>query len=169
MFAVGIDVSNGRSMVAVLQSRTNVTLKPFEVAHTLDGLSHLAEMLNALDGDVRVVMEHTGRYYESVAQFLHGAGFFVSSLNPLLIREYGGGTLRRVKTDKADAVKIARFALDNWEELRQYRAAMLGASKSYNDSTASVLSACTPVTHALSRIENPCSERSSPLLRCLSA
>lgn len=120
MFAVGIDVSNGRSTVAVLQSRTNVTLKPFEVAHTLDGLSHLAEMLNALDGDVRVVMEHTGRYYESVAQFLHGAGFFVSSLNPLLIREYGGGTLRRVKTDRADAVKIARFALDNWEELRQY-------------------------------------------------
>ena len=62
IFAVGIDVSNGRSTAAVLQFRTNVTLKPFEVAHTSDGLSRLAEKLNGLDGDVRVVMEHTGRY-----------------------------------------------------------------------------------------------------------
>ncbi len=120
MFAVGIDVSNGKSTVAVLQSKTNVILKPFEVAHTSEGLSLLVERLNALDGDVRVVMEHTGRYYESIAQFLHKTGFFVSALNPLLIREYGSGTLRRVKTDQKDAVKIARFALDNWDELRQY-------------------------------------------------
>ena len=34
MFAVGVDVSNGRSMVAVLQSKTQVYLKPFEVSHT---------------------------------------------------------------------------------------------------------------------------------------
>ena len=120
MFAVGIDISNGKSTVAVLQSKTNITLKPFEVAHTSDGLKQLAEKLNGLGNDVRVVMEHTGRYYETVAQFLHRAGFFVSALNPLLIKEYGGGKLRGVKTDKADAVKIAKFALDNWEELRQY-------------------------------------------------
>ena len=120
MFAVGIDVSNGRSTVAVLQSKTKVTLKPFEVAHTAESLNRLAGTLNDLGDGVRIVMEHTGRYYESVAQFLHGAGFFVSALNPLLIKEYGDGRLRGVKTDKTDAVKIARFALDNWEELRQY-------------------------------------------------
>lgn len=120
MFAVGIDVSNGKSTVAVLQSKTKVILKPFEVAHTSEGLKPLVEKLHTLNGDVRIVMEHTGRYYESIANFLHEAGFFVSALNPLLIKEYGGGTLRRVKTDRADAVKIARFALDNWDELRQY-------------------------------------------------
>ena len=95
-------------------------LKPFEVAHTAESLNRLAGTLNDLGDGVRIVMEHTGRYYESVAQFLHGAGFFVSALNPLLIKEYGDGRLRGVKTDKTDAVKIARFALDNWEELRQY-------------------------------------------------
>lgn len=120
MFAVGIDVSNGKSTVAVLQSKTSITLKPFEVAHTSDGLNLLAEKLNSLGDDVRVAMEHTGRYYESVAQFLNEAGFFVSTLNPLLIKEYGGGKLRGIKTDKADAVKIAKFAIDNWDELRQY-------------------------------------------------
>ena len=121
MFAVGVDVSNGKSMVAVLQSKTQVIHKPFEVAHTAEGLAALVKKLNALDGEKRIVMEHTGRYYEAVAMYLHDAGFFVTALNPLVIKEYQDGiTVRKVKTDKADAVKIARFTLDNWELLRQY-------------------------------------------------
>ena len=51
---------------------------------------------------------------------IHERGLSVSAVNPLLIREYGGNSLRRVKTDKADAKKIARYALDNWAELREY-------------------------------------------------
>ena len=61
-------------------------------------------------------MEHTERYYEPVAQYIHASGVFVSAVNPLLIREYGNNSLRRVKTDKADSLKIARYALDNWAE-----------------------------------------------------
>jgi len=48
------------------------------------------------------------------------AGLFVSAVNPLLIKEYGNNSLRRVKTDKADSLKIARYGLDNWAELRQH-------------------------------------------------
>ena len=51
---------------------------------------------------------------------LHHLGFFVSAVNPLLIRDYNENTLRKVKTDNADAVKIARYTLSNWETLRQY-------------------------------------------------
>lgn len=120
MYAVGVDVSKGKSTVAVLRSKTDMVMRPFDVAHDTQGLESLVEKLRGLDGEVKVVMEHTGRYYESIAQVLHGAGFYVSALNPLLIKEYGGNTLRKVKTDKADARKIARYALDNWEELRQY-------------------------------------------------
>lgn len=36
MFAVGVDVSNGRSTVAVLGARRKVIMKPFEVRHTAD-------------------------------------------------------------------------------------------------------------------------------------
>ena len=121
MFAVGVDVSNARSTVAVLQSKTKIAIKPFEVQHTAEGFATLAEKLSALDGEARIVMEHTGRYYESFAMSMHQAGFFVSAINPLAIKEYQDGiTVRKVKTDKADAVKIARFALDNWEILPQY-------------------------------------------------
>lgn len=120
MNAVGIDVSKGKSMVAVLRPLGVTVAKPFEVSHTAAELGKLANFLKSIDGETRVVMEHTGRYYEPVAQMLHEHGMFVSAVNPLLIREYGGNSLRRVKTDKADARKIARYGLDNWAELRQY-------------------------------------------------
>ena len=121
MFAVGVDVSNGRSTVAVLQSKTKMFLKPFEVPHTSEGLNRLVSKLNGLNGETRVIMEHTGRYYESIAMFLNQRGFFVSALNPIVFKDYQDGiSVHPVKTDKADAVKIAKFGLDKWDLLRQY-------------------------------------------------
>ena len=120
MNSVGIDVSNGRSMVAVLRPIGEVVSAPFEVRHDSASLLSLSQFLQELEGESRVVMEHTGRYYESIAKSLHEAGLFVSAVNPLLIKNYGGNSLRKVKTDKADAVKIAKYGLDNWAELRDY-------------------------------------------------
>lgn len=121
MFAVGVDVANGRSMVAVLDGMRNIVAKPFEVVHTAQGFATLVEKLRQLDGEVRIVMEHTGRYYESFAMRMHRAGFFVSAVNPLLIKNYQGSiSVRKVKTDKADAQKIAQFALDKWTILPHY-------------------------------------------------
>lgn len=105
----------------MLQSKTNVFMKPFEVPHTAEGFSGLAGKLARLDGEIRIVMEHTGRYYESFAMSMYRAGFFVSAVNPLAIKNYQDGiNIRKVKTDKADAIKIAHFALDKWELLPQY-------------------------------------------------
>ena len=120
MNAVGIDVSKGKSMVSVMRPFGELVAKPFEVRHTSGELSELAKQLKSLEGETRVVLEHTGRYYEPVAQLLHDAGIFVSAVNPLLIKEYGNNSLRKVKTDKADALKIARYGLDNWTELREH-------------------------------------------------
>ena len=68
MNAVGIDVSKGKSMVAVLRPLGVVVAKPIEVSHTAAELGKLADFLKSLDGETRVVMEYTGRYYEPVAQ-----------------------------------------------------------------------------------------------------
>ena len=64
---VGIDVSKGKSMVSVLRPFGEVVAKPFSVGHTGSELKELADYLKSLDGETRVVMEHTGRYYEPVA------------------------------------------------------------------------------------------------------
>ena len=120
MNAVGIDISKGKSMVSVIRPLGEVVAKPFPVCHTGSELKELADYLKSLDGETRVIMEHTGRYYEPVAQFLHDAGLYVSAVNPKLIKDYGNNSLRKVKTDKADSKKIAKYGLDNWGELRQY-------------------------------------------------
>ena len=118
--AAGIDVSKGKSVVSVLRPFGEVVAKPFSVGHTSSELKELADCLKSLEGETRVVMEHTGRYYEPAARFLHDEGIFVSAVNPKLIKDYGNNTVRKVRTDKADARKIARYGLDNWVELRQY-------------------------------------------------
>lgn len=120
MNVVGIDVSKGKSMVSVIRPLGELVAKPFEVRHTSSELSELANQLKSLEGETRVVLEHTGHYYEPIAQMLHDSDIFVSAVNPLLINEYGNNSLRKVKTDKADALKIARYGLDNWAQLRQH-------------------------------------------------
>lgn len=118
--AVGIDVSKGKSTIAVLQPAGVIVRKPFDVFHTSQSLKALSDYLVSLEGDTRVVMECTGRYHEPMANTLSDAGLFVTVVNPHLIKNFGNNTLRKVKSDPADAKKIARYTLDNWAELRQY-------------------------------------------------
>jgi transposase len=120
MNAVGIDVSKGKSMIAVMRPFGEVVASPYEVRHTASELGKLASFLKSLNGETRVVMEYTGRYYQPIARFLHEAGLFVSVVHAQLIHNYGNNTIRKVKTDKKDAVKIAGYALTNWLELREY-------------------------------------------------
>ena len=118
--AVGIDVSKGKSTIAVLQPGGVIVRNPFDVFHTSQSLKKLSDYLASLEGDTRVVMECTGRYHEPMANALSDAGLFVTVVNPHLIKNFGNNTLRKVKSDPADAKKIARYTLDNWAELRQY-------------------------------------------------
>ena len=122
MYAVGIDVSKRKSTVAILRPGGKVVVKPFDVPHLDDHFQSLKDLISGLDGDTRIVMECTGRYYEPVARQLSQAGFFVSAVNPQLIHGFQGqgNPLRKVKTDKADSVKIARYTLDSWAGLKQY-------------------------------------------------
>ena len=122
MNAVGIDVSKKKSTVAVLRPGGKVLINPFDIFHVSDDLQTLIKKLRELDGETRIVMECTGRYYEPIARKLSQAGFFVSAVNPQIISKFQGqnNPLRKVKTDKADSVKIARYTLDSWANLKQY-------------------------------------------------
>jgi transposase len=120
MNAVGIDVSKGKSTVAILRPQGIVVASPYDVSHTGSSLIELATAIKKLRGETRVVMEATGNYYEPIARFLHEQGIFVSVVNPMLISDFGGNTLRRPKTDQKDAVKLALYALAYWLDLKQY-------------------------------------------------
>lgn len=120
MNAIGIDVSKGKSTVAVIQPFGVVIAEPFDVLHTDSDLKKLVAFIKSLSGETKVVMEYTGTYYEPIANALHNAGIFVSVVNPLLIDDYDTNRVRKVKTDRIDALKIASFALDKWMRLREY-------------------------------------------------
>ena len=120
MNCVGIDVSKGKSTIAVMRPFGEVVVSPFEVCHTASELSELARLLKSLDGETRVVMESTGNYHAPVAWLLHDAGLYVSVVNAMLVHDYGNNSLRRAKTDKKDAVKLANYGLDHWLTLPRY-------------------------------------------------
>ena len=44
----------------------------------------------------------------------------VSVVNAMLVHDYGNNSLRRAKTDKKDAVKLANYGLDHWLTLPRY-------------------------------------------------
>lgn len=115
--AVGIDVSKGKSTVAVRRPGGRIVMKPFTVLHTAEGLAELTNTLRGIGGEIRVVMEHTGMYWRPVALTLKQS---VSVVNAMLIHDFSDNTIRNVKTDKADSLKIANYALTFWQELRDY-------------------------------------------------
>ena len=113
---VGIDVSKGKSMIAVMRPLGEMVIPPFEVGHTDAELCELSNRLGALDGDTRIVMEATGNYHLPVAGFLYDS----SVVNARLVHGYGNNSLRRAKTDKKDAIKLANYGLDHWLVLHRY-------------------------------------------------
>ncbi len=120
MNAVGIDVSKGKSTVAVLRPFGEVVAEPFDVIHNDNDLKSLVSFIKNLSGESKVVMEATGTYHEPIARYLHNNGIFVSVVNALLIHDYGGNTLRKAKTDKKDSLKIASYTIDRWLDLNEY-------------------------------------------------
>ena len=117
---VGIDVSKGKSTIAIMRPLGEIVQSPHEVKHTLSDLKALETTLRQLEGETRIVMEYTGKYYQPIARFLNNAGFFVCAVHAKLIHDFANNSIRQIKTDKADAVKIANYGLTNWNLLRRY-------------------------------------------------
>ena len=115
--AVGIDVSKGKSTVAAMRPGGEIVIVPYDVGHNTDELQKLALALKLLGGEVRIVMEHTSTYYLPVATVLSAFGLFVSVVHAKLVHDFGNNSIRRGKTDKKDAIKIANYALANWTSL----------------------------------------------------
>ena len=82
--AVGIDVSKGKSTVAVRRPGGEIVMMPFVVLHTAEDLAELTNTLRSIGGEIRVVMEHTGMYWRPIALALKEAGFFVSVVNAII-------------------------------------------------------------------------------------
>ena len=119
MISVGIDVSKGKSTVCILKPCGEVIKPPYEIEHTADELDNLISLINSFDEETRVVMETIGHYHLPVAAYLSSHKIFVCCINALRMKKFCSQSIRRAKTDKIDALKIASFGLTYWTELVQ--------------------------------------------------
>lgn len=117
MISVGIDVSKGKSTVCILKPGGVVVKPPFEMDHAVENLDSLVSLINSFDEETRVVLEDTGHYHLPVASYLASHGIFVCCVNALRMKKYCAQSIRRAKTDKIDAVRIASFGITYWSEL----------------------------------------------------
>ncbi len=120
MIAVGIDVSKGKSTIAVLSGLGKLLLPPRDYSHNENGLNELCTWLHSLKDEVRIVMEFTGYYHYSIRDKFLREGFFVSVVNPYLMKKFNDGSVRKGKTDKKDAIKIATYCLEKWNRLEPW-------------------------------------------------
>ena len=121
-YGVGIDVSKGKSTVAILSIAGEVIEEPFEIKHDIEGLNFLEEKLkDILKKDLKIVMEETGTYHLPVLGYLLDKGYFVVAENALKIKKYLDRWLRKAKTDKKDSYKLAEYTCDNWYKLNKVR------------------------------------------------
>ena len=121
-YGVGIDVSKGKSTVAILSIAGEVIEEPFEIKHDKYGMIKLEEKLKDISKeDLKIVMEQTGTYHLPVLGFLLDKGYFVDAENALKIKKYLDRELRKAKTDKKDSLKLAEYCCDNWYKLNKVR------------------------------------------------
>lgn len=81
------------------------------IHHQFDNhLKGFKNFLKIVEPQSCCVMEATGVYHAQLANFLYEHGVFTSVVNPLVIKRFIQMNLRRVKTDKADAEMICKYA-----------------------------------------------------------
>jgi transposase len=105
----GVDIASETHVVAVMDERGGILVKPTGFGEDAEGHARLLSLLGT-PGDILVAMEATGHYWKNVFVALAAAGFPVALVNPLRTHRFAQEDLERTKTDAIDALGIARFA-----------------------------------------------------------
>ena len=109
----GVDVSKATLVVGEYHSEQMMRIDntPEPIARWLASLA---------PGSV-VAMEATGCYFELLAHLAGAAGMVVFVLNPRTLRHYARALGLRAKTDRVDALLIARYAMHERAKLRAWQ------------------------------------------------
>jgi transposase len=102
----GIDVSKDTLDVALVRGKEEATS---QVSNTPAGWAQLVELYKKHPAD-RIVLEATGGYERRAVAELLVAGLPVVVINPRQARDFAKATGRLAKTDRLDALGLARFA-----------------------------------------------------------
>lgn len=118
MIYIGMDISKRTIDVQILKGEDN--FEHHEVTNDAEGWQQLINIIKRKrHKKVHACCEYTGAYYFGAAVALAEAGYHVSVVNPLTIKQYALQELTRNKTDSEDAKLIARYCKVNRPALWQ--------------------------------------------------
>lgn len=126
-YYVGIDVAKFKHDYAIIDSNgeiiSNGTFK-----NDSSGYNTLMDSINKLDHSqqIKIGLESTGHYHKNLVKFLNKEGNNVNVLNPYLVHKFiSSRTLRKSKTDRADALHIASYL--STEDFKTYQEKLYNA------------------------------------------
>lgn len=123
MYAVGIDVSKGKSTISIITTDGEVIEEPFEINHDQEGLELLlTKVENFKKDEIKFLMEATSHYHLPILNVLIEKDYFVCVENALVIKKYCDLDLRKVKNDRKDSLKLANYCSERWFKIRKFEA-----------------------------------------------
>lgn len=115
MLYIGVDIASKKHDCCIIGANAEVLTPVFTFENNAKGYDILLKNICKHERDysqVRIGLESTGHYGSNIISFLATKGFDLVVFNPLAVDLYRkAGSLRKTKTDKADARFIARMLL----------------------------------------------------------
>lgn len=113
MYFVGIDISKYKHD-CFITTETDVIIKNLSFKNNKEGFYDFLNILKSLDSSkqIRIGFEATGHYHFNLMLFLEKNNFSFMEFNPALVKKFiSTTTLRKTKTDKTDAMAIAKYLM----------------------------------------------------------
>ena len=113
IYYVGIDISKYKHDFCISSNTGEVIVENTSFENNKKGFQSLLEQLKPYDkSQVHIAFEATGHYSMNLELFLIDKEFSFMKINPLIIKQFfKTRSLRRTKTDKADALNIAEYLM----------------------------------------------------------
>jgi transposase len=113
MIYIGIDISKYKHDCFICNDYGEIIVENLSFENTKKGFQQFLELLKPYDNaNVHIGLEATGHYGLNLKLFLEKNNYTFMEFNPLLVKEFSKSlTLRKTKTDKADAIIIAQKLL----------------------------------------------------------
>ena len=113
LYYIGIDISKYKHDFCIISNTGQVIVENYSFENNKKGFQELLEMLKPYNkSEVHIAFEATGHYSLNLELFLIDQGFSFMKMNPLVIHQFlKARSLRRTKTDKADALSIVQYLM----------------------------------------------------------
>ncbi len=105
MYLIGIDIAKYNHQCFIATEAGEV-INEFSFDNNSQGFNKLLKVLKSLDQDekIKIGLEATGHYGNTLKQFLSANGYTFVEFNPYLAKQFfKSTTIRKTKTDKVDA------------------------------------------------------------------